>query len=159
MKRTISKIGQEMLRFQEEMAKKHKYKPIPIDLFTGNIRDKYEAALPAWCREKNNIPLYSASGTMICTTYNRIVIGDYGAFVEITPEQICKQSLRCKPGQEYRYNEERYANHVKYLWLTTKNDSDCKIYYQKKTVDYADYQVGMFYVSPYEVFLTAKEVE
>lgn len=96
-------------------------------------------------------PLYTLDGTQIATGYQRIVIGDYGAFVEIAPGQICKDALRCKPGQEYRYAEERFAANIKYLWLTTKDRSDCKIYFQKKGVNYADYVPGMFYISPYEV--------
>ena len=155
MKHEISAIGKEMLRFQNEMAEKHKYKPIPIDLFTGNIRDKYEMALPSWCMDEANRthPLYSSEGTMICKGYERIVIGDYGAFVEISPQKICSDAIMCKKGQEYRYQDERYAKHVKYLWLTARDDSGCKIYLQKKRVDYADYIPGMYYISPYEVFL------
>lgn len=154
--REISQIGKQMLQFQSELAELHKYKPIPINLFTGNIRDKYEETLPDWCKneQRRNFPLYSASGTMICTGYQKIVIGDYGAFVEITPEQIFQDALMCKKGQEYRYEDERYAKNVKYLWLTTKDSSDCKIYLQRKCVDYADYIPGMYYISPFEVFLT-----
>jgi len=156
MKHEISTIGKKMLLFQSEMADKHKYKPIPINLFTGNIRDNYEAALPDWCLDEENLnsPLYSSDGTMICTGYDRIVIGDYGAFVEISPKKICSNAIMCKQGQEYRYQDERYAKHIKYLWLTAKDTSDCKIYLQKKAVDYADYVPGMYYISPYEVFLT-----
>lgn len=154
MKREISKIGKEMLKFQCEMADKYKYKPIPIDMFMGNIRDKYEAALPDWCLDENNRnhPFYSSEGTMICTGYDRIVIGDYGAFVEISPDKICSNALMCKPGQEYRYQDERYAKNIKYYWLTAKDTSGCKIYLQKKIVDYADYIPGMYYISPYELF-------
>lgn len=154
--RAISKIGKEMLLFQSEMAEKYSYKPIPIDLFTGNIRDKYEEALPSWClaKEKQNCPLYSSEGTMICTGFDRIVIGDYGAFIEISPNKICSSSITCKKGQEYRSQDKKFADRVKYLWLTTKDTSDCKIYLQKKTVAYADYIPGMYYISPYEVFLT-----
>jgi len=156
MKREISKVGKEMLEFQEKLAAKHKYKPIPIDMFMGDLRKKYTEALPEWCHnsKQKEIALYSVGGIKICSGFKRIVIGDYGAFIEISPDQICKSSLMCKPGQEYRYNDIRYAKNVKYLWLTTKNKSDCKIYLQKKKVDYADYIPGMYYVSPYEVFIT-----
>ena len=159
IKRDISKKGKEMLRFQEELAKEHKYKPVPINLFTGNVRDKYEENLPSWCLDKSNysVPLYSSDGIMICKGFNRIVIGDYGAFIEIPPDKICQESLICKKGQEYRYQDGRYSKNIKYLWLTTKDLSDCKIYLQKKTVAYADYRPDMYYISPYEVFLTARD--
>ena len=154
--RQISDIGKQMLNYQAKLAEEHNYKPIPINLFTGNVRDKYEETLPEWCKDEDNKtkPLYTTHGTKLSNGYKRIVIGDYGAFVEITPEQICKEVLECKKGQEYRIEDERFASRVKYIWLTTKDKSDCKVYWQKKGVDYADYQPNMYYISPYEVFLT-----
>ena len=154
MRYEISEVGKEMLRYQEELAEKHKYKPIPINLFTGNVRDKYEENLPEWCKDEKSkeVSFYSASGTKICNGYNRVVIGDYGAFIEVKPEQMCLDNICCKKGQEYRIKDERYANRVKYHWLTTMDFSDCKIYYQQKEVSYADYKAGMYYISPYEMF-------
>lgn len=46
----------------------------------------------------------------------------------------------------------QYAEHVKYLWLTADDNSDVKVYDQKRLVEYADYKPGMLYVSVYEVF-------
>ena len=129
------------------------YAPVGIDLFLGDVREKYLAALPEWCvvAGEAEARLYTLDGTLLCKGYERIVIGDYGAFIEISPERISKNSLRCKPGQEYRISDERFASNVKYLWLTALDESDCKIYFQKKKVKYADYVPGMFYISPYEV--------
>lgn len=53
---------------------------------------------------------------------------------------------------KYRVEDPRYAEHVKYLWLTTDDGSDVKVYEQKRPVEYADYKPGMLYVSVYEVF-------
>lgn len=155
----ISEKGKEMLVYQEQLAKDYGYKPIPISLFTGNVRDTFEESLPEWCKnEPNNIRLYTAGETLLCNGYTRIVIGDYGAFVEISPEQIEKGNLIIKPGQEYRINDPKYSGNVKYHWLTVDDGSDCKVYFQQKTVGYADYCPGMYYISPYEVF-TEKELE
>lgn len=44
------------------------------------------------------------------------------------------------------------AEHVKYPWLTADDNSDVKVYDQKRSVEYADYKPGMLYVSVYEVF-------
>lgn len=151
----ISDIGKEMLAFQEKLAAERGYAPVEIDLFLGDVRKKYRTALPDWCKISGDASasLYSLDGTKICTGYTRIVIGDYGAFVEISPEQICKESLCCKRGQEYRLSDERFAANVKYIWLTAKDRSGCKVYFQKKKVAYADYVPGMYYISPYEVCL------
>lgn len=149
----VSDIGRKMLAFQEKLAAERGYAPVEIDLFLGDVREKYRATLPDWCKEGGDLktPLYTLDGTQIATGYQRIVIGDYGSFVEITPEQMRKETLRCKPGQEYRFADERFAVNVKYLWLTAKDRSNCKIYFQKKQVSYADYIPGMYYISPYEV--------
>lgn len=150
----ISKVGKEMLAFQARLAEEHHYKPLPqMSLFNGDVREKYRNALPEWCNLNGDpsAALKTLGGTLLSVGYERIVIGDYGAFVEISPTSICEEALCCKQGQEYRYTDERFAEKVKYLWLTAKDQSDCKIYLQKKTVTYADYVPGMYYISPYEV--------
>lgn len=149
----ISKVGRTMLAFQEKLAVEYGYAPIEPNLFLGDVREKYRTALPEWCKlpGDSGASLFSLDGTQICNGYKRIVIGDYGAFVEISPKQILKNNICCKIGQEYRFTDERYAKNVKYLWLTAADSSDCKIYLQKKRVEYADYMPGMYYVSPYEV--------
>lgn len=153
--RQISDIGKQMLRFQSNLAAEHHYKPIEPNLFLGDVRQTYLQNLPAWCSltDSPQTPLYSLDGTKLCTGYTRIVIGDYGAFVEISPDQICQQTIHCKPGQEFRANDPRFSENVKYLWMTAKDHSDCKIYLQKKSVNYADYIPGMYYISPYEVYV------
>jgi hypothetical protein len=93
----------------------------------------------------------SMSGTVIANGYRRIVIGDYGAFVEFSEEQAVKSAMKIEPGQEYRIRDKNYADRVKYWWLTAKDDSGIKIYFQLKTVSYADYLPRMFYVCPHEI--------
>ena len=78
--------------------------------------------------------------------------GDYGAFVEFSRAQANARHLKIKEGQSYRIEDPRYAEHVKYLWLTADDNSDVKVYDQKRLVEYADYKPGMLYVSVYEVF-------
>lgn len=150
----ISEIGKEMLDFQEKLAKTYGYKPIEPNLFLGDVRQKYIDALPEWCKIEGDpeCELYSERETLIATGYERIVIGDYGAFIEISPEQILQNKLKLAPGEEYRVYDERYSNNVKYHWYTTIVPAQIKLYYQQKAVTYADYKPGMWYVSVYEVF-------
>lgn len=50
-----------------------------------------------------------------------------------------------------------------YVEWRTKDQSTVKLYEQSKTVDYADYKVGLFYISPLdpliegEAFTTTRE--
>lgn len=142
-----------LLKFQEELAYKYGYRKLPKKL-SEEVRQKYlnniNHDLSLNGREDK---LYSLNGTLIATGYTRIVIGDYGAFIEYDKEQSVKKHYKIKEGQEYRINDPNYSKHVKYIWLTAKDGSDIKIYYQKRKVAYADYNPEMLYVSPYEVKL------
>lgn len=152
MKHEISETGIRMLEYQEQLAHEYRYKPIPRTFFK-DVRAEYEEALPEWCNVSGDtISLETADGTVITNGYNRIVIGDYGAFVEFSRVQALMHHLKIKEGQNYRIEDPRYAKHVKYLWLTADDDSDVKVYDQKRSVEYADYKPGMLYVSVYEVF-------
>jgi hypothetical protein len=97
--------------------------------------------------------IYTNSSIMFATGLSRIVIGDYGAYFEIPQDKMMIDVLRGAPGQEFRYLDEKYKDKVKYNHLTCIEDTSIKIYYQKKTVNYADYKPGFFYVSPYECIL------
>lgn len=134
-----------------KLAEEYKYQEIP-PMFSGEYHDLYRRELPAFLSEEgDNAPLFDLNGVQICAKYERIVIGDYGAFVEIADADMCKANLCLQPGQEYRVSEPRYADHVKYVWWTTINGSGPKLYEQKRTVPYADYRVGYWYVSPFDV--------
>ena len=40
----------------------------------------------------------------------------------------------------------------------SKDQNNVKVYEQSKTVDYADYKMGLFYVSPFELFVEGEPV-
>jgi hypothetical protein len=41
--------------------------------------------------------------------------------------------------------------HVCYAEYRSHDKSDVKVYWQKKTVGYADYRVGRYYISPFDL--------
>lgn len=133
----------------EELVKKYNYKKLPTDL-SKYQRQQYLSELPYWCNIKGdlNCSLFHR-GILISFGYKRIVIGDYGAYIEIPPKFMAVENIKIKPGQEYRF-EEKYKN-IKYHWYCLKYDEEVKIYYQKNTVSYADYIPEMCYISPYDV--------
>jgi hypothetical protein len=139
---------------QDELALKYGYKKLPEKL-SEEAREEYLNSLPSELDiyGNNNFNIYSKHKTLIATGYDRIVIGDYGAFIEIGIDKMILDNCKMKKGQEYRYFDEKYRDNVKYIWLTANDNSDIKIYFQKKTVVYADYKVDKFYVSPYEIIL------
>lgn len=144
------------LKIEAKLAEKYKYKPLPDDLSTKYRRFFIENIPPHLDISHSHIPggknpLFTINGSMVCTDYNRIVVGDYGAFVEFDPHYEGTNFI-IAPGQEYRVNDERYSQNVKYIWLTINDGSGIKIYKQKKRVSYADYIPGRYYVSVHEVY-------
>ena len=137
---------------QDELALKYKYRKLPIEV-AEIARVEYTESLPIQLNVNGdlNFKIYSKQGTLISNGYNRIVIGDYGAFIEFNKEQIVRANICIQKGQEYRIYDEKYKNNIKYYWLTAKDNSEIKIYLQQKTVSYADYIPNAFYVSPFEV--------
>lgn len=82
----------------------------------------------------------------------------HGAFIEISPDDMVMDSIVVKRGQEYRINNPKYSERVKYQWFTARDRSDCKLYFQQKGVTYADYKPNKWYISPFEV-CTLEEIK
>jgi len=92
----------------------------------------------------SDLEIKNAGGTLISNGYERIVIGDYGPYVEFNTSQAAMSNLKSKyPGKPNRP--------VKYLWLETNDRLKTKVYYQQDVVKYADYKIGMLYVSPADI--------
>jgi hypothetical protein len=85
--------------------------------------------------------LYSVSKELLCTGYKRIVIGQRGPYVEIEFDQLNSEAFNEMPDQHYYYVE---------LRSTIDN---VKAYFQLKEVDYADYKIGLVYISPFDLAL------
>ena len=142
-------------KFEAQLAAQYKYRKLKPSL-SSVVRNKYRENIPYFLKEEgDNRDLYTKNGTQICSGYDRIVVGDYGAFVEFSEIQRARDFV-CEKGQEYRL-ESRYGN-AKYLWLTVKDGSNIKIYHQRETVDYADYIPGKYYVSVHEVDGPIREI-
>jgi hypothetical protein len=99
------------------------------------------------------IKLYSITGLELCNGYNRIVIGGRGPYVEFTEEQVILKSFHIPKDQLYRLTDRR----VYYIEMRSRDESFVKMYYQLQTVAYANYKIGMFYISPYELYLSNNE--
>ena len=144
---------EEILLKQAKTAEEWGYKPLP-PLLSYIYRKEYESNIPEGLNiNGGRIKLYSKAGTLLANGYDRIVIGDYGAFIEISDEDIFHQNIKVKPGEEYRMREIRFAERVKYHWYTPIDNSNAKLYYQQKTVLYADYKPNKWYISPHEIII------
>ena len=91
----------------------------------------------------------TASGEQIATGFTRLVVGGRGAYLEFTKEQLVAANLHMPENQEWRISscKQGRAYYLEYR----SNTDNVKIYYQRKTVNYADYRIGLFYIDPNEL--------
>jgi len=91
--------------------------------------------------------VYTKSSLLIADDYVRIVVGGRGSYVEFSTEQIIKDNIVIPADQAFRLLD----SNVYYDEYRTKDISNVKIYFQKRLVSYADYKVGMWYISVNDV--------
>ena len=131
------------------LVERNKYKPLPPQL-SEDVRKAYKQALyHEQIMRPEELILRIPTGENLCSV-DRVVIGDYGAYYEISKNNIERKLIENTRGQEYRFKDPKYKDKVKYLWLNPKGFPDIKIYYQLKTVSYADYKIGKLYISCFD---------
>ena len=96
----------------------------------------------------NQISLYNSSKNVMCMGYDRIVIGERGPYVECSINQIMLHNFHIPDDQKWRLSSlDSY-----YTEYRSNDNSNLKLYYQSKLVNYADYKIGLFYMSPFELY-------
>jgi hypothetical protein len=95
------------------------------------------------------IPLFTKypSYNSIADRYQRVVIGQRGPYVEFTKNQIIDSLLYIPRNQLYRLSDPK----VFYIEFRTV-EQNVKVYYQMRSVSYADYLINHFYISPADLF-------
>ncbi len=96
--------------------------------------------------------IFLKDGSLFAKGYNRIVHGERGDYVEFEKNQIIP-TLISKFGNSLSENLDIY-----YWWMIPKGNEYVKVYLQRKTVKYADYKIGKYYVSP-KFFMNFKDPE
>jgi hypothetical protein len=95
----------------------------------------------------------SPSGLSVAVGYNRIVFGARGPYIEFDPTHIVHSNIHIPENQLFRLTDPR----IYYIEFRSCDVNLVKIYYQMRTVAYADYKIGMFYISPLELQLVGGE--
>ena len=134
----------EELKNRTTKGNKNFYKPFSKE-DSIKLREYYKSQLNIPL-EKTSINLYTPRMTLLAKEYNRVVVGDYGAYIECLPDQIQLTNIRDKFSGELK-------RLVKYIWMVPKDGTNIKIYFQQGTVSYADYVVGRYYLDPNEVLI------
>lgn len=139
------------LAIEAALAEKYKYRPLSKEL-SEKYRQFFLDNMPDFLSvHGDNIALKTSKGSIITNGYDRIVIGDYGAFIEFNESQANHQDYFVPQKQMFRINNPSFVHKVKYEWWSIVDGSDIKIYKQKRGVKYADYTPGKYYVSVHEV--------
>lgn len=110
------------------------------------IRQGYRERLilPEFCEK--GVEFMTPSGLNIAHNYVRVVIGDRGPYIEFTDEMM-GSGIHIPHEQKWRIKNPLCF----YIEYRTMDDCCVKIYKQKKVVKYADYQVGLWYISPFDL--------
>lgn len=93
-----------------------------------------------------NLKLYTKSGEHISTGYTRIVFGGRGPYIEFEEHHLIRKSIYLPPDLKWKL-----TSNVYYFEFRSKLDY-VKLYFQRKEVDYADYKVDKYYISPFELY-------
>ncbi len=125
-----------------------KYKPLPLAI-SVQARELYRQSIPDFLFiDGSTDGLISLAGNKITYYgYDRIVIGNYGAYIEFYAD---RNDFDIPEKQKWRLDSTRYP-HIKYLHICPIGDENCKIYYRLTPVKYADYKPGKYYVSVFDV--------
>lgn len=83
----------------------------------------------------------------IADRYQRVVIGQRGPYIEFTKNQIIDNLLYIPKNQLYRLSDPK----IYYVEFRTI-ENNVKVYYQMRTVAYADYLLNHFYISPFDLY-------
>lgn len=94
---------------------------------------------------KTVMSLHTKCGFLVATGYERIVLGKRGPYIEFVDDQIIRDNLHIPDDQMWRLTSLSYYDEYR-----TKVDN-VKVYLQKRTVDYADYLIGRWYISPFDL--------
>lgn len=89
----------------------------------------------------------SKSGLIVAVGYKRVVIGGRGPYIEFDKENIVCDMISLF-GITINFSNPSNPNNLYYYHLSPEQDKSIKIYFQLKTVKYADYKIGKFYISP-----------
>lgn len=128
----------------EEAVYTWKYRPLP-KYRKDEFYAIYSQALNGFDSPAKR-PCILNDGTLVANDYLRVVVGDYGPWVEFDRSQILTP-LPLLPGHEWRLDTEyleRRGLQIKYI---ARHINGVMVYDQVATVKYADYQVGKIYIS------------
>lgn len=93
----------------------------------------------------NLVEIQTRSGVRVATGFNRIILGERGAYVEFLTSQVLQETFTVPNSQSWRL---RGLSGFRAFYDEYRTADDVKVYHQKRRVSYADYVIGRWYISP-----------
>ena len=148
------KLAALMPQFVSQLMLSYRNQVIPNNI-SEELKETHKKYLPTWISDSmiesgKSAPLFDVNGTKVCDKYSRVVISDFGAFIEFSYDDICEKNIMIMPGEEYRVAPENQDKVSSYL-LTTNSDAKCQIGLRVKDGTGSGFRQGFCYVSVYEV--------
>jgi len=85
------------------------------------------------------------NGVLVAFAFNRVVLGERGAYVEFLEEQVHVDALKIPSDGLWRLYG---ARGLSAYYIEYRTADNVKVYHQRKRVAYADYVPGRYYISP-----------
>ncbi len=98
----------------------------------------------------SNFLLFTKSGMLVATGYERVVFGGRGPYLEFRKDQIIRDNIYIPESCEWRLED--YQKDRIYYYEYRTNEDYVMVYLQNKIVDYADYKVDFVYISPFDLY-------
>lgn len=131
---------EEMIALCDKLGEVRKYLPL-----TKLLRESFYRWYNAMLNGFDTLRTPTINGVVVCSHYDRVVVGDYGAYLEFDPKYLTVE-LAVPPKQAWRLDEaflQEKGLHPKYAWYEFLG---VKCYHQRGTVKYADYKVDKMYI-------------
>jgi hypothetical protein len=118
---------------------------------------RYEDRLRVPIEGNDHTRFETSTSLHVATGYTRIVIGGRGPYIEFLPGQLIWENLHIPEEQKHRkgHSWEDQTNRVEWR---TKDASRVKVYEQNRRVAYADYRIGLLYISPFDLVVEGEPV-
>ena len=94
-----------------------------------------------------DVNFYDKDGYILAIGYQRVVVGERGPYVEFSDRHIVAEQFFVPQDLQWKLEDP----HVYYIELRSVH-SNVKLYLQVNRVSYADYEVGKYYISPFELY-------
>lgn len=119
----------------------------------------YPKAVPSWLQYEGDEsqPLFTKVGTPFCSGYSRVIISDYGPYIEIPQSLIDKSIVKRDLATETNIDMGTSSTRV---WFYASDNSRMPLFMQAKTTNLGDFIPEYFYVVPSDVCVPSKfEIE